>query len=125
MPDTTFSRGSDADSREELAGASLCAGTLSSTRFSVNYSNHSGKSSNGFPRTLSLSFFSISAGSCDGLLHTVVLELSLLVDAEWSASGNTDVGDVAEHEQLVDKPGTTIGTQLAVFHLPSLMSCGF
>ena len=59
-----------------------------------------------------LFLFSISAGSCDGLLHTVLLELSLLVDAGCSASCNTDVGDagVAELEELVDKSGTTVGT---------------
>ena len=114
-PDTTFPRGSEDNSREELE-ASRCSGTLSSTwfslnsffkpfwqitqrvslyflvvsifvcvfgdgasrvfwtlcstRFSVNSSNHSGASSNGFLRTLSWSFlfvFSASAGSCDGL----------------------------------------------------------
>ena len=42
LPDTTFARGSEDNSREELAGASRCSGTLSSTRFSVNSSNHSG-----------------------------------------------------------------------------------
>ena len=50
LPDTTFLSGSEADSREELAGASLCAGTLLSTRFSVNSSNHSGRSRNTSPR---------------------------------------------------------------------------
>ena len=44
LPDTTFLSGSEAGLRKELAGASLCAGTLSSTRFSVNSSNHSGMS---------------------------------------------------------------------------------
>ena len=67
----------------------------------------------GFHRTFSLSpcfnCFSISAGSCDGLTHTVLLELSLLVDAGCNvgttAFCNTDVGDVgvAELEELVDK----------------------
>ena len=46
----------------------------------------------------------------------MLLELSFLVDAGCNvgitASCNTDVGDVgvAELEELVDKPGTTIGT---------------
>ena len=46
----------------------------------------------------------------------MLLKLSLLVDAgcnvRTTASCNTDVGDVgvAELEELVDKPGTTIGT---------------
>ena len=79
LPDTTFPRGSWADSREELAGASLWAETLSSTRLSVNSSNHSGRSRNGFLRTVSLSpflfVFSVSAGSCDGLIRTVLLVL--------------------------------------------------
>ena len=59
-----------------------------------------------------LFFFSISGGSCDGLHHSVLLELSLLVDAGCSATCNTDIGDAgaAELEELVDKPGTTIGT---------------
>ena len=43
---------------------------------------------------------------------------------------NTDAGNVgvAEIEEIVDKPGTTIGTWFSVLHfirLPSLMSCGF
>ena len=59
--------------------------------------------------------FLVSAGSCDGCLRTVLLTLSLLVDAGCSvgitASCGTDVGDVgvAELEEPVDKPGT-IGT---------------
>ena len=45
-------------------------------------------------------------------------------------SCKTDVGDVgvAELEELVDKPGATIGTYFSVLHsfrLSSLMSCGF
>ena len=58
----------------------------------------------------------MSAGSCDGLTHTVLLVLSLLVDAECNvgtiASCSTYVGDVsvAELEELVDKPRTSIGT---------------
>ena len=83
-----------------------------STRFSVNCSDHSGRSRNLFLRAFSLSpfffVFPIVAGSRDGL----PLELSLLVDAGYSVSCNTDVGDVsvAELEGPVDKPGTTIGT---------------
>ena len=73
-----------------------------STRLSVNSSNHSGMSSDGFPCTVSLSsfllFFWTSAGSCDGLTRTVLLALSLLVDAGCNVgtttSCNTDVGDV-------------------------------
>ena len=54
IPDTTSARGSEADSQEELVGVSLRAGTLSSTRFSINSSNHSGRSRNGSHRTPSL-----------------------------------------------------------------------
>ena len=63
-----------------------------------------------------MSVFSVSAGSCDRLTHTVLLVLSPLVDAGCNvgttASCNTDVEDVgvAELKELVDKPGTTIGT---------------
>ena len=115
--DTTFPRGSGADSREELAGASLCAGTLSSTRFSGNSCNHSDTSRDGCPRALSMPFV-----------------LSLLVDAGCcvgiKASCGKAVGDVgvAELEEPVDRPGTTIGTWFAVLHcfrLPFWMSCGF
>ena len=64
----------------------------------------------------------------------MLLVLSLLVDAGCCVgttdSCNTDVGVVgaAELEEPVDKPGTTIGTQLSVLRfirLPFLMSCGF
>ena len=61
-------------------------------------------------------FFSVSAGSCDALTRTVLLVLSLLVDAGCivgtTASCGTDAGDVgvAELEEPVDKPGSTIGT---------------
>ena len=65
----------------------------------------------------------------------MLLELSLLVDAGCyvgtTASCNTDdVGDVgvAELEELVNEPGTTIGTWFSGLHfnrLPYLMSCGF
>ena len=106
--------------------ASRCSGTLLSTGFSANSCNHSGRSSNGLQRTFSSSsflfLFPISAGSCDGLSHTVLLVLSVLVGAgcnvETTASCNTDVGDVGTPElaEFVDKPGTTIGTQFAVLH---------
>ena len=60
--------------------------------------------------------------------------LSLLVDAECSVgvtvSCDEDVGDVGEDEleELVDRPGTTSGTQFAVLQsifLPFWMRCGF
>ena len=105
----------------------------------MNSSDNSGKSRNGFPRTLSLSFefgLSVSTGQRDGSPRTLSmpLVLSLLVDAGCcvgiTASCDKDVGDVgaAELEEPVDRPGTTIGTQFAVLHLirlPFLMSCGF
>ena len=78
--------------------------------------------------------FSISGGSCDGVTHTVLLILSLLVDAGCNvgttALYNTDVGDVgvAGPEEFVDTLKTTIGTESSVLHcirLRPLMSCGF
>ena len=63
-----------------------------------------------------------------------LLVLSLLVDAGCcvgtTASCDNVVGDVgvAELEELVDRPGTTNGTQFAVMHsifLPFLMRRGF
>ena len=140
MAGTTFVRGSAADSREELAGASLSSGKLSSTRCSVDSSNHSRRSRNGSPRAFSLSLFLFCfwfySGSRDGSLRTLSMPfvLSLLVDAGCCAgttpSCDNHVGDVgvAELEEPVDKPETTVGTKFAVLHfirLPSLMSCGF
>ena len=137
LPDTTFLNGSEAASREELAGASLCTGTLSSTRCSVNSSNRSGRSRNGSPRTVSLSsflcVFSVSVGSGDRSPRAWLLVLSLRVVAgrneETIESCGNDAGDVCvvELEEPIDKPKTTIGTQFSVLHcirLPSLMSCG-
>ena len=54
----------------------------------------------------------------------------LLMRDAMSELRNTDAGNVgvAEIEEIVDKPGTTIGTWFSVLHfirLPSLMSCGF
>ena len=60
--------------------------------------------------------FSISAGLCDGCPRTTLLIFSILDDAGCdvgiTASCGTDVGDVcvAELEEPVDKPGTTVGT---------------
>ena len=74
LPETTFPRGSDAESREELAGASLCSGRLSSTRFSVNSSNHSGRSRNNLSvlsRCLYFLRFGFSSGSRDGCFRTL------------------------------------------------------
>ena len=92
----------------------------------MNCCNHSGRSRNGFARTVSFSpflfVFSVAAGSCDGLTRTVLLVLSHLDDAgcnvKITASCNTDVGDagVAELEELVDKPRTPIGTLFSVLH---------
>ena len=66
LPDSTFPRGSECNSWEELE-VTRCSGTLSSTRLSLNSSGHPGRSCDEFPRTSSLSsfFFSVSAGPCD------------------------------------------------------------
>ena len=107
---------------KEIAGASLYSGTLSSTRFFVYFSNHSGRSRNGFPRTLSLSSFlfgfGISAGPRDGSLRTLsmprVFSLLFLAGCCVGTMGScgTNVGEVSEDEveELVDRPGTTKGT---------------
>ena len=85
--------------------------------------HHSGRSRNGFLRTLSLSSFSwegflIAAGPRDGSprILSMPLVLSLLVDAGccvgMKASCGKDVGDVgvAELEEPVNRPGTMIST---------------
>ena len=94
MPDTTFARGSEDNSKEELE-AFRCSETLSSTRFSVNYSDHSGRSRNESLRTLSMPLvlsLLVDAGCCEGI----------------TASCDNVVGGagVAELEEPVNKPGT-------------------
>ena len=92
LPETTFARGSEGDSWEELEAARF-SGTLPFTRLSLNSSGHSGRSCDEFPRPSSLI-------------------LSLLVDAgcsvEVTASCDEDVGQ-DELEKLVGRPGTTTG----------------
>ena len=52
-------------------------------------------------------------------------------DVGWSISCSEGVVDVEQgklEEELVDKPGTTIGTKFSVLHcirIPFLMRCGF
>ena len=63
-------------------------------------------------------------------LHTGLFALSLLVDVGCRnyCFLRYSVGDVgvAELEEPVDKPGTTVGAKFSVLHrLPFLMSCGF
>ena len=72
---------------------------LSSTRFSVNSCNHSGRWRNGSHRNLSMPLvlsLLVHVGCCAGI----------------TASCGKDVGDVgvAEIEEPVKRPGTTIGT---------------
>ena len=57
LPNSAFLTGSQDCSWEELACESLCSGTLSSTRFSLNSCSHSGMSEYGSPRTCSWSSF--------------------------------------------------------------------
>ena len=87
---TTFARASDANSREELE-ASRCSRTLSSGRPCLKSCSRSGRSCDKFPCTSTSSsfFFGRVTVSCD-----------------------EDVGEVGEdeEEELVDEPGTTIGT---------------
>ena len=135
LTDTTFARGSEGKSCEELE-ASRCSGTLSSTRLSLNSSSHSGISCDEFPRASSLSsflfWFPVSAGPCDEFPRTSPLTLSLLVDAGYSVGvtvscdEDVEVGE-DELEELVDRPRTTICTKFAVLQsifLPFLMRCG-
>ena len=61
FPGTFFLTGS----RAELACASLCLGTLSLARFSLNSSENSSKTGNGFPRALIYKVFEFWAGSGD------------------------------------------------------------
>ena len=61
-PDTTFTRGSEADSPEELAGASLWAGTLSSTRFSQVILTILADHATGLPVSSHCLYFYLSVG---------------------------------------------------------------
>ena len=84
-----------------------------STRLSLNSSSHSGRSCAEFPPTFSLILSLVDAGCSVGV----------------TASCDEDVADVGEDEldELVDRLGTTNGTQFAVLHsifLPLLMRCG-
>ena len=65
--------------------------------------------------------FLVEGSACHDQTRTVLLVLSLLVDAGCNvraASCCTDVGDVSEAvlEELVDKPGTMCGTYFSVLH---------
>ena len=102
-----------------LAGASLDANTPSSSKSSVNSSNHSGISRNRSPWTGTVSsFFSVSVESCNWFSNARLRVLRLRVDAglgvESSAieSCDADVEDVVVHEVdgSVDNPGTTRST---------------
>ena len=107
-------------SRDESPRLGVLDGTLSSTRFSLNSSGQSGRSRDESPRTSSLSSFplgfSVSATPRDESPRTSSPIFSLLVDAGRSvgvtASCDEDVEDARENalEELVDRPGTTIGT---------------
>ena len=140
-PHFSWTWGSKDGSWEELACESLCSGTLSSTRFSVNSCNHSGMSEYILPRTCSWSSFlfgfEISVGSSNNssgvsevygfprpCLSTLSLDSIAGWWSEWSSSWPQGVVgvEVDELEEVVDKPGTTIGTK---FSVPFLMRCGF
>ena len=107
-------------------------GLFSSTIFSVNSCNNSGRSRNGFRRADSVSpflfMFSVSVGSGNRCPRTVLLVLSLRVDSGRTIgiteSCGNDAGDVrvVELEEPVDKPGTTIGTLFSVLHCIRLSS---
>ena len=98
---TTTYRGSEGNSCEELE-ASRCSGTLSSTRFPLNSSIHSGRSCDKFPRTSTfhhvLYGFSISASPRDEFLRSTSSLILFLVDAGCSvgvtASCDEDAGRI-------------------------------
>ena len=96
------------------------AGTLSSSKFSLNSCRQSSKSCNSSPCNSSsfsiLFVFSVSAGSCNRFHRNSALILPLLSIAGFSVlitvSCDEDVEEVGvdDVEELVDKPGTTNGT---------------
>ena len=108
---------------KEIAGASLYSGTLSSTRFFVYFSNHSGRSRNGFPPYSFIVFIfiwiwdfcwstrRISPYSFDATRILTSLSLAGCCVGTMGSCG-TNVGEVSEDEveELVDRPGTTKGT---------------
>ena len=117
---------------------SLNANTPSSSRFSVNSSNHSGKSRNRFPGTGTLSLFLfVSLVSVrfrnrfpDARMFVLSLRVVAGLDEESSdVSCGNYVGDVLalELEEPVDNPGTTTSTNFSVLHkiFPFLIRCGF
>ena len=104
-----------------LAGASLGAEASSSTKLSTKSSDHSGRSRNGLPCTLSMSSFCLfvflncrnwsPSARLRFLLRRVFAEHG--VESSRIESCGTDVEDVLvdELESPVDKPGDkTIGT---------------
>ena len=96
-----------------IFGTSFLTGSLKDSH--VSSCHHSGNSGNGFPCASSLSSFllgfSISAGPCDRFPCTSTLVLSLHGVAGCTV-GDEDVGEVdeLEVEELLDRPGTTNGT---------------
>ena len=115
VPDTILLTGSEADSWEELAGASVCSGTLSSTRFSVNSSNHSGRSCNGFRVPARCPHFIFGFAVFCWFWRQVSLCLPAGRNVETTESCGNDAGDVGvdELEEPVDKSGTMIDTQFS------------
>ena len=108
---STFARGPESNSREELE-ASRCSWTLSSTRPCLKSCGHSGRSCNKFPRSSSLSTFlggfsvycwSMRQISLYFLTHTL-MGVTLSCDEGVGKVGEDEV------EELVDRPGTTKGT---------------
>ena len=89
---------------------------FSSTRFSVNSSDHYGRSRNGSLRAVSLSsflfVFSAFVGSGDGVSFLMLLRVDAGRNVGITVSCGSDAGDVgpAELEKPVEKPGTPIGT---------------
>ena len=135
-----MSIGSKEASWEELAWESPRTGTSSPTKISLNSCCHSGIFSQRVAPvshqhrklTQALESYHLSDRSS---LSRVSLSLDVAVvgeeDVEQGLSCLEGVIDVEEGKlegELVDKPGTTIGTEFSVSHclrIPFLMRCGF
>ena len=110
--DTTFVRRSESESWEVFA---WCWHSFVFRMF-CEFSNHCGKARDRFPD--------------EGMLVSSLRVVAGLDAVSSDVSCCNDVEDVLalELEELVDNPGTTIGTKFSVWHwvrLPLVVNCGF
>ena len=103
-----------------LAGKSFDADIPSSTTFSVNSPNRSGKNRKKSHCTKTVSSFCFYGGCLKDPATVFPLLACWYFDVVWSSveSCGSDVGDVLaiELKEPVDNPGTTIGAQFSVLH---------